>query len=84
MGMSEISWVECVDCKEKRAEVAALETTEKTEPFGPQLAVVLCQTLWSFTLCLCVLVHSRGQGDLCAFWSSFSLLPHSFQLSWPP
>lgn len=29
VGMNEIGWVECVNYKEKRAEVETMETTEK-------------------------------------------------------
>lgn len=34
VGMNEIGWVECVNYKEKRAEVETMETTEKKVSSG--------------------------------------------------
>lgn len=57
VGVNEIRWVGCVNCKEKRVEVEALEMIEKErelqEPLSSQLPAALCQALWSLP-CTCV------------------------------
>lgn len=85
MGTSEIGWVECVNCKEKRGWGRSPGNNWKNGTIWPPTASCSLPDLVEFHP---VHVHSRGQGDLCAFWSSFSgslpPLPHGFQLSQPP
>lgn len=72
--MNEIGWVECVNCREKRAEVDTLET-EKTVSSGNHSAAssrLLFAGPCGVSPCARVPWYTaKAQGDLCALWSSF-------------